>query len=1150
MKQRLVLIAVVPVLIIFAGLSALVGSEAGSRWLLRQVFSNPAIAISVEAIQGSLLDRIELTGLRYNSDTETVAIKHVVFAWRAGELLFGTLKIVDLSIDGLAVNTRTAGDRKKSNLDLDAGLSMPVQLVVERLLLTDMRLGIDDQVYGIKKLYVSAASDNNRLNIHTLTINSREITASIQGQVGLSAGFPLNLQSEWQVNTDGYGLWQGATAINGDLHNLSFDKHLSAPFKLALSGKLHNVLDTPRITVCGDWSRFRWPVTGATPEINSEQGHVELAGTLDDYRITVNGRLSQQYVPDAALSFNGKGGQTAMTIEKLALTSKTGLFELAGKVSWVDAPAFELTATGRDFNLGLLVPELPGNLTFSTHLKGRLDAKALQLDAEINRLSGRLRGYPVNAGGKLVLNGDRLKVDALRIASGANQLAVDGILGQEQAALKIAVDMPALDTLWPGLGGNLQGKGELQGLWKNPSVLFAAQAQHLRFAGYSAEQLAVDVDYRQGGQKTSSITLSADAVKTGSLDIAKARVDVRGTIAQHSVNADIITPHCDISAALTGRFGEHNWAGGLAKLELDSKDAGLWRLTPAGKNVAMRAGQKAAGFDMAFDSVCLARQSGSLCAEGRYAAGGDLEFKLTALDLPLSLVQAYVPGQLDLKNNRINGDVGIQRQNGVLSGHYRFTIPDKSSIRFKTRRASSDMIFDASSLSGRLNGNVLSADLDIALTGRDYCRAKLELDTGTQNLFGRITAFVSDAALIEPFMPQLSGIKGQVRTDLTLAGTVEKPLLNGTIDVAKAGADIDELGIELRDINLQASATGDNAGRIELKGSAKSGAGAVKLDGFLLLEAQSGWPVELMLTGENFEVARLPEAQIAVSPDLKIAYAGTRAKVSGQLKIPKAAIRLKQLPENAVKVSSDEVIIGAQPQVSQTSDIDADITVELGKDVSFSGQGLQSNLSGSVKIINAHGALTMQGTVDMNKASYKSYGQDLSVRKGRFIFNGPVDNPWLDVEATRLSKSQKVTAILNVTGPLKTPQTRISSEPAQAEADALAYLVTGRPLNQVSQSESNRVADAALSYGAGQVSWVAEQLGIDEFDVQEGETLKDTLVSVGQYLTPEFYVGTKVGLFNKQAVLVFKRKLTPTVNVETQTGTSQRIKLNYERDTE
>jgi translocation and assembly module TamB len=186
----------------------------------------------------------------------------------------------------------------------------------------------------------------------------------------------------------------------------------------------------------------------------------------------------------------------------------------------------------------------------------------------------------------------------------------------------------------------------------------------------------------------------------------------------------------------------------------------------------------------------------------------------------------------------------------------------------------------------------------------------------------------------------------------------------------------------------------------------------------------------------------------------------------------------------------------------------------------------------------------------MIKARYKSYGQDLTVRKGRFLFNGPVDNPWLDVEAIRVSKSKKVTAILSLTGSLQKPQTRISSEPSLPESEALAYLVTGGPLNQVSKSEGNMLAGAALSYGGGKATWLTEKLGIDEFEVQEGEKLQDTLVAVGQYLTPDFYVGAKVGLFNKQAAMVLKHKITDAINVETQAGTSQRVKLNYEIETD
>lgn len=94
------------------------------------------------------------------------------------------------------------------------------------------------------------------------------------------------------------------------------------------------------------------------------------------------------------------------------------------------------------------------------------------------------------------------------------------------------------------------------------------------------------------------------------------------------------------------------------------------------------------------------------------------------------------------------------------------------------------------------------------------------------------------------------------------------------------------------------------------------------------------------------------------------------------------------------------------------------------------------------------------------------------------------------------------------------------------------------------------LASAALSYGGEQAAWITDKLGIDEFEVQEGQTLQDTLVAVGQYLTPDFYVGAKVGLFNKQASMVLKHKITDAINVETQTGTSQRVKLNYEINTD
>ena len=1334
MKKRIaLLIVMLIVLIIPVGLFGLMRSETGSHWLLRLVFSALPAQVSVAAMEGRLLDRIALAGFHYQTDTETIAIDNLAFAWRPYGLLSGTLKISDVAINGLNVRViDTEEPQEKSPFDLTAELKLPVQIVIDNFLLTDMQFQKGDRVQKLEKLHIALATEGDQLKIKTLTFDAQPITATAKGQVTLGKGFPFNLKLDWQVNAGQNGLWQGSSTFAGDINKLAFDNQLSSPFKLVLKGGLDDLQTAPRISSRADWNKAVWPVTGPAPQVKSEQGTIELNGLPDDYKMTLTGQLAQQYLPDATLSFIGQGSLNDLSIEKLALQSKTGVFQVNGKVSWKDTNTFDLTASGQNFNPGILLPEIPGKLTFNSRLKGQMKGDKLQLDAEINKLSGQLRGKPVSADGKLVLNGDQLKVDGLRINSGANKIAVNGTMGQEQAALDISIDTPALDELWPNLGGSLKGEGVMQGTWKNPAVKFQAKGKRLRFAEYSAGQLAMDIDYSPDMKKTSKILLSASTIQSGAAHIDSVKVDGLGTLAQHSFKAEINSVDGDVSTALTGSLKAGNWKGDFSKLEVNSRDLGLWQLK---QNLVVSIFQRPSGFDVVLDEACLVQKGASLCTHGRYLAHGDLNVALKASALPTRLMKAYFPEHMQL-NGTLSADAEIQKQKGVFSGRYQLNlspatlyfqgkevalgasslsgnikgdtlsadidlalagqdtirsrlqmdtgksqaisgqisaslrefsvleafVPQLSgakghlsadlsvkgtakqpvvngqidlakgavdiagqgvglrdinlhaiasggqvnriqingsllpallkpanpveqlqlkglvninadlqyqegllaghtridsppvTILLRTSEGTTKIPLGASSLSGSINGGNVSAVVDLRLVGQDYLRADLQMDTGKlQTLSGRINASVVEFALLNPLVPQLSNIKGHLNADLALQGTLDKPAASGAIRFFEGAADMNELGLAFREIRLQALAAGDNSGRLKITGSAKSGQGTVFLDGYAHLSAQDSWPVELLLKGENFDVAKLPEAQIAISPDLKFVFAGQKGKVTGLLKVPKAIMALQDFPENAVRVSPDEIILGQEKVVENepaTPAIDANIDVELGKQVSFSGKGLATNLTGKLKIIKTGEKMTMHGNVDMIKARYKSYGQDLTVRKGRFLFNGPVDNPWLEVEAIRVSNSKKVTAILNLTGSLQNPETRISSEPALPEAEALAYLITGRPLNQVSKAEGNMLASAALSYGGGRAAWLTEKLGIDEFEVQEGEALQDTLVAVGEYLTPDFYVGAKVGLFNKQAAMVLKHKITDAINVETQAGTSQRVKINYEIDTD
>ncbi|TRX03305.1 translocation/assembly module TamB domain-containing protein [Candidatus Methylobacter oryzae] len=1140
--KRILPVIVFVLLTIPAGLLGLMNSASGSRWLLQTVFSYLPAQVSVNSIDGRLLERIVLSDLHYQDDTKTAAIKNLVFVWQPSKLFSGRLKIIDLTVNEAEIHLAKTEPSEPSTFDVNAKLHLPVQIVVENLLLTGLRFQQGDRQQQLQKLHLAAYTEQDRVNIASLDIDAKPLTATATGYVGLGSGFPVDLTAEWQVATADYGLWQATTTVNGDLNQLAFDNRLSSPFKSSLKGNLDDLQNTPRINVRGDWQNLNWPLTGHKPQLISEQGALDAAGLLSDYRITLNARLSPADLPKAQLTFKGQGSTEALSINELELKFADGIFQVGGDVSWKDATVFDLSATGQNFNPAILAPEFPGSLAFDTHINGKLAGNALQLNADINKLSGQLRGYPVSAGGKLAFTDEQLKADTLQVVSGKNKVAVNGTLGQEQAALIMAIDAPALESLWPGLGGSLKGDGRLQGAWLNPSVKFQANGKRLHFGEYSAEQLAVNADYQADAKKISKIQLSVNAIKSAKLQISKLLVDGLGTLEQHRFKADVNSSFGDLSAELTGSFKADAWQGGVYKLDLNSKDAGRWRLAD---HLNARIANSPAGIDAALDKGCLVQQGARLCVQGRRLADGDFQFQANATALPTGLIQAFLLGPMQLKGI-INADADIQKQKNALNGNFRAAMPPNAKILLQTRQGPIELALGSWTLAGKLKDALISADFDLALTGQDYLRGQLQADTGeSQALSGQINASVTDFSALNPFVPQLANIKGDLKADLALQGRTDQPAVNGSVRLSGGAVDVDEFGLGIRDISLLAAP--DSDGRVRLNGSARSGQGFVQLDGSSSLTGDA----ELTLIGTDFEVAKLPEAQIAVSPQLKGIFTGQQRKLTGKLNIPKAILQLSQIPENAVKVSDDEVILGEQKTGEEPAvaiPIDADVDIQLGKQVSFSGKGLKTDLSGQLKLTKTGEATAMYGAINMDKASYKSYGQDLTVRKGRILFNGPVDKPWLDVEAIRVSKNSDVTAIVNVSGPLDAPKTRLSSEPALPEEEVLAYLITGGPLNEVSQSQGNAVAAAALSYGASKASWIANKLGVGEVEVEQGKTLQDTMAAVGRYLTPNLYVGTKVGLFNQQVVLVLKRKLGKSFNVETQTGTSQRVKINFEKD--
>jgi translocation and assembly module TamB len=158
-----------------------------------------------------------------------------------------------------------------------------------------------------------------------------------------------------------------------------------------------------------------------------------------------------------------------------------------------------------------------------------------------------------------------------------------------------------------------------------------------------------------------------------------------------------------------------------------------------------------------------------------------------------------------------------------LTGRYRLdTKPIQ--VFINTKEAQQEIRLGTSAISGTIKDDKVSADIDLFLAGHDSLTGKLLLDTGkTQAISGNISAAIAQLSIIQAFVPQLSGIKGFLKADLALQGSIKKPLISGQIDLTEGTLDIGKTGSEqlgLRQIEFHVLASGNRNNHLQLQGSA------------------------------------------------------------------------------------------------------------------------------------------------------------------------------------------------------------------------------------------------------------------------------------------------------------------------------------------
>jgi translocation and assembly module TamB len=401
-------------------------------------------------------------------------------------------------------------------------------------------------------------------------------------------------------------------------------------------------------------------------------------------------------------------------------------------------------------------------------------------------------------------------------------------------------------------------------------------------------------------------------------------------------------------------------------------------------------------------------------------------------------------------------------------------------------------------------------------------------------------------------------LDGELRANAHLQGRFGAPTYTGRIEGSRIAVRNFLQGVNVSDGTVAIALEGSTA-RIETF-TAKAGNGTVRLDGNATFGDS---PVaQLTLVAERFQMLGRVDRRIVTSGRAAMRLDATAVALDGSFKVDEGLI---DFTRSDAPTLGDDVEVVRRPSAKPTTGepepptpavapvarkVALDLHVDMGEQLRVRGHGLDTGLRGELHLTSPAGKLALAGTLRAVGGTYQAYGQKLNIDRGVLDFAGPVENPRLDIEATRPNLDVRVG--VQVTGTALTPRVRLFSEPDMADIDKLSWLITGHASEAGDAATTALLQQAALGLlsgeGPGATDRAVQSLGFDQIGVRQGQSAtdtKETFVSLGKQISQRWYVGYERGLNATTGSWQLIYRIAQRVSVQAQAGQDNAIDLHW-----
>ena len=852
-----------------------------------------------------------------------------------------------------------------------------------------------------------------------------------------------------------------------------------------------------------------------------------LAADVTAQRQAVRADLRQA---DLALAFAATVANRRVTIERLRAQEAGGTLEGSGTLDLDGPRAFTLKASALHFNPARFVTMPEATLDGTLTAKGTL-APSFDVTADVTLAKGsKLAGMDVAGSAHAHVTPKSARDIAANVNFGPATIKLNGAFGELADTLAFDVAVTQVAPLRPlvvryakvnvpdPFTGAIRARGTITGDPAVPGGTLDFHGERLQWGNVlraATLDLVASVAAGRGpagpialDQRPLSAKLNATGLGAAGQDFGKLSASIIGTLAQHKFALAAVRDEFDFETSGSGRMVPPKRPGDLSDLAwqasvetFSNRGAYAFKLdAPATLAVARgRLQVGAARFIVADGRAEIAKLD---IDEGRVSTQGSFTgIPVTALariaGRPLPFPSTLeLGGQWSLAATpRLNGTLEIRRERGDWFATESANLdPADLALGISELQVSARFVEDALSASAKFrSARAGTADATATLAAGSV--------PGRISVDAPITAtFTADLASLRPLQPwvgTLAVMDGRAHLALAVRGTLARPDASGTLTGDALRFDLPQYGVHLRDGKLRARiadraivldefSLGGGAGRFTAKGTLARAA----TDAAYAPAAQGR--VEWQAT--DFTIVNRPDLLLIADGKGTLSLEGRRLALAGSINIDKGLVAYER---TSVGTLSDDVIVVGQPRVARsdaTQDLPLvlDVEVALGRDFRFTGEGLETRLVGKVRVTTTpFGTLQANGTIAAVAGTFFVFGQRLDIDRGRLIFDGPANNPALDIVALR--KNLAVEAGVEVTGTVRVPRVRLVSNPPVPDNEKLSWLLTGQGLDRASRGDFAMLGAASASLlGQGNrpiTTQIANTIGLDDISVRGTSSL-------------------------------------------------------------